>query len=99
MNSLIVFIAAPLLALALVTPARALTVKIETAVPLADHSDETLNLAIRRAVQSAVDGATAMGLTWIWFDDARVLSDAIIVRMVATDEDDERPGAAIGLTF
>src|SRR5574342_163853 len=61
MNSWTSFVAASLLAVALVTPAWALTVKIETEVPLADHSDETLNLAIRRAVQSGVDGATAMG--------------------------------------
>jgi hypothetical protein len=35
-------------------------------VPLADHPEETLNRAMKEAVETAVQGATAMGLSWIW---------------------------------
>ena len=87
-------VAASLLAAALVTPAWARTVKIETTVPLVDHSEATLNLAMQQAVETTVQGATAMGLSWIWVDGARVLSDSLVVRMVATDDDpDDEDGA------
>jgi len=84
-------VAASLLAAALVTPAWARTVRIETTVPLVDHSEATLNLAMQHAVETTVQGATAMGLSWIWVDGARVLSDSLVVQMVATDDepDDE----------
>lgn len=105
MNKWTSLVAASLLAVTFLTPAWALTVKIETAMPLADHSDETLNLAIRRAIESTVEKATAMGLSWIWLDGARVLSDSIVVRMVATDDDndddddDEGPATDLPRTF
>jgi hypothetical protein len=34
-------------------------------VPVADHPEETLNRAMKEAVETAVQGATAMGLSWI----------------------------------
>jgi len=51
-------VAAWLLAVTLVTPAWARTVRIETTVPLADHSEETLNRAMKQAVEKSVQGAT-----------------------------------------
>jgi hypothetical protein len=87
-------VAASLLAAVLVTPAWARTVRIETTVPLVDHSEAALNLAMQQAVETTVQGATAMGLSWIWVDGARVLSDSLVVRMVATDdESDDEDGA------
>ena len=79
--------AALMLVLYLVAPAWARTVRIETTVPLADQSEATINRAITQAVETAVRGATAMGLSWIWVDGARVLSNALVVRMIATDDD------------
>lgn len=87
-------VAASLLAAALVTPAWARTVRIETTVPLVDHSEATLNLAMQQAVETTVQGATAMGLSWIWVDGARLLSDSLVVRMIATDDEpDDEDGA------
>lgn len=80
-------VAASLLAAALVTPAWARTVRFEATVPLVDHSEAAVNAAIQQAVETSVQGATAMGLSWIWVDGARLLSDSLVVRMVATDED------------
>jgi hypothetical protein len=87
-------VAASLLAAALVTPAWARTVRIETTVPLVDHSEAAFNLAMQQAVETTVQGATAMGLSWIWVDGARVLPDSLVVRMVATDDEpDDEDGA------
>jgi hypothetical protein len=63
-------VAAWLLAVTLVTPAWARTVWIEITVPLADHSEETLNRAMKQAVEKSVQGATAIGLSWIRIDGA-----------------------------
>jgi hypothetical protein len=78
-----------MLVMALTAPAWARTVKIETAVPLSDHSPETLERAIREALDTTVQGATAMGFSWIRLDGARVLENSVVVRMVATDDDSE----------
>ena len=88
-------VAGSLLAAALLTPAWARTVRIETTVPLVDHSAATLNLAMQQAVETAVQGATAMGLSWIWVDGGQVLSESLVVRMVATDDEpaDDEDGA------
>jgi hypothetical protein len=69
-------------------------VKIETAVPLSDHSPETLERAIKEALDTTVQGATAIGLGWIRLDGARVLEDSVVVRMVAADDDDEDPSVS-----
>lgn len=82
-------LAGSLLVMALAAPGWARTVKIETAVPLSDHSPEMLERAIKEALDTAVQGATAMGFSWIRLDGARVLEDAVVVRMVATDDDSE----------
>ncbi|HTY80446.1 MAG TPA: hypothetical protein VMI34_21640 [Candidatus Bathyarchaeia archaeon] len=87
MNRPISLLAASLLMASLVTPVWARTVRIETTVALSDHSEETITRAITQAVETAVRGATAMGLSWIWVDGARVLSDTLVLRMTATDDD------------
>ena len=81
------FVAAGLLTVTLVTPAWARTVRIETTVPLTDHSDEAVNRAMRQAVAKSVQGATAIGMSKMRIDGAWVLSDTLVLWMVATDGD------------
>ena len=50
------------LLLAMVPQAWARVVVIEATVPLADDSEETLKSAIKKAIEKAVRGATALGL-------------------------------------
>jgi len=76
-----------LLGFAAAAPAWARVVKIETTEPLADHSDKAVEGALKGALDRCVRGATAMGLSWIWLDRALVLTDKVIVSMVATDDD------------
>ena len=64
-------------------------VTIEAAASLSDHSPETLERALKEALDTAVQGATTMGLTWVRLDGARVLEDAVVVRMVVCDDDSE----------
>ena len=77
---------AALLTMSLVSPVWARTVRIETTVPLADHSEEALTLAITQAVEAGARGAAAMGMQWIRVDAARVVSDSLVVRMTASDD-------------
>jgi hypothetical protein len=77
------------LALAAPTTTWARVAKIETTAPLQDHSDRAIERALRAAVDTCVSGATAMGLSWIRLDDALVLADRVVVRMIASDEDME----------
>lgn len=79
--------AAVVLAVTLTTPASPRTVKFETAVAVADQTDESLDRAIRQALETTVRAATAMGLTWIWLDRASLAGGAIHIRMVATDDE------------
>jgi hypothetical protein len=60
-------------------------------VPLSDHSPETLERAIKKALDTTVQGATAMGLSRIRLYGAQVLEDTVIVRMVASDDDPRTP--------
>jgi len=64
------------------------TVKIETAAPLTDRSDRSLELALKSAVDTCVRGAVAMGLSWIWLHDAALQGEQLVVQMIATDEDE-----------
>jgi hypothetical protein len=63
------------------------TVKLEAAEPLSDASDPAVERALKNALDSCVRRATAMGLAWIWLQDATVLPNRVIVKMVASDED------------
>jgi len=87
MNRWTSLVAASLLAAALVTPAWARTVRFEATVPLVDHSEAAGNAAIQQAVETTAQDATALGLSWIWVDGARLLSESLVVRMVAADQD------------
>ena len=89
MNKWISLVAAWLLAVTLVAPAWARTVRIETTVPLTDHSEEGLNRAMRQAVAKSVQGATAIGMSRMRFDGAWVMSDTLVLWMVATDGDSD----------
>ena len=60
-------------------------VKCETATPMEDESDASLESALAGAVDACVRGATAMGLSWIRLELALLLHDRVIVRMGATD--------------
>src|SRR5262245_5022792 len=78
-----------LLVLAAPPPAWARVVTIQTSAPLSDHSDQAIDRALKGALDTCVRGATAMGLSFIRLDGASVLTDKVIVRMVATDEEVE----------
>ena len=78
-----------LLVLAAPLPAWARVVTIQTSAPLSDHSDQEIERALKGALDSCVRGATAMGLSYIRLDGASVLTDKVIVRMVATDDEVE----------
>ena len=89
MNKWTSFVIGCLLAAALVTPAWARTVRIETTVPLTDHSEEGLNRAMRQAVAKSVQGAAAIGMSRMRIDGAWVLPDTLVLWMVATDGDSD----------
>jgi hypothetical protein len=88
--------AALALTLAAPTAASATVSRIEGTAPLSDHSDRAIEHAVRAAVDHCVSSATAMGLLWIWLEDARVLTDRVIVEMIATDEVEEDDALAAG---
>lgn len=67
-------------------PSSATVVRIETAATLADASEESVNVALLEAVESSIKGASAMGLSTVWLDQAFVLDDRVVVRIFATDE-------------
>jgi hypothetical protein len=73
------------------------TVKFEAAEPLSDASDPAVERALKSALDSCVQRATAMGLAWIWLQDAAVLPNKVIVRMVASDEDPDEAADARGM--
>ena len=89
MNSRALCIVTLLLAMTWVAPVWGHMVRIETTVPLADHSDETLWRATQRAIENAVQRAKTLGLRSYWIDDAWVLQDAVVLWMIGTDGDPE----------
>ena len=68
-------------------PAWARVVVIEATVPLADDSEEALRSAVKKAIENAVRGAAALGLRSVWVNGARVFSNALMLRLIATDDD------------
>jgi hypothetical protein len=76
-----------LLMSAMVSPAWARVVVIEATVPLADESEETLRSAVKKAIENAVRGAAALGLRSLQVNGARVFSNALVLRLIATDGD------------
>lgn len=87
MRMLTWFAVVPLVAFAIASPVSARVVRMETTVALADVSDQAVERALRRALDTSVRGVLAMGLAWICVDEARVLSDAVILRTLGTDEE------------
>jgi hypothetical protein len=75
------------LLLALVTPgsSAATVVRIENTAALDDHSDRAIGRAIEQAVERSTRGATTLGLASVQLEDAVVLSDRVLVRVVARD--------------
>jgi hypothetical protein len=67
--------------------ASAKVVTIEATAALPDLSDRTIEGALESAVDTCVRGAAAMGLTSIWLDRALVLTDKVVIKMTASDEE------------
>ena len=84
----LVWLAAASLILA-TSPVSARVVTMETTVALSDHSEPSIRQAVREAFETSVRGAIAMGFSRVWVDEARVLPAAVVLAMVATDEDDD----------
>lgn len=78
---------AVLLMATMVPAAWARVVVIEATVPLADDSEETLRSAVKKAIENAARGATALGLRSLRLNAAEVFSNALVLRLIATDED------------
>ncbi len=89
MRTLVWLTAASLTLCVAVSPVSARVVRMETKVALEDQSEPSIRQALREAFQTAVRGAIAMGFSRVWVDGARVLPDAVVLAMVATDEDDD----------
>jgi hypothetical protein len=59
---------------------------IETTVPLEDASEAGITDAVNRAVNSAVRGAMAMGLSWVQLQRAYVSGGYVGVQVLAATE-------------
>jgi len=73
--------------------ASARVVTIETTAALSDLSDRSIEGALENAVDTCVRGAAAMGLTSIWLDRALVLTDKVVIKMTASDEEADQSAA------
>ena len=72
-----------------VSAASARVVRMETSVSLTDRSDPAIKQALMEAFDTSMRGAVAMGLPHIRVDGIQVLQDAVVLAMIATDEDDD----------
>lgn len=72
---------------ALAPPAMAGMAAIETTAPLPDQSEASVKAAVDQAVDTAVQGAKAMGLPRVELRGARVLPGAVTVLIIARDAD------------
>jgi hypothetical protein len=68
-------------------PSFAQVAVITTTAPLADHSEVTVDAAVKLAIQTAARGAVAMGLPHLRLHRALILQDAVMVEVVAADAD------------
>ncbi|HXJ78886.1 MAG TPA: hypothetical protein VMS64_09415 [Candidatus Methylomirabilis sp.] len=59
---------------------------IETAAQLNEHTSEGVKAAVMAAVETAARGAKAMGLSQVTVRGVRVLPEAVVVQVVATDD-------------
>jgi hypothetical protein len=78
-----------LMLLAVGAPAWARAVRMETTVALGDPSEPSVKQALREAFDISVRGALAMGFKRMRVDGARVLPDAVVLAMIATDDEDD----------
>jgi hypothetical protein len=89
MRMLVWLTAASLALCVAAAPVTGREVKMETRVALEDHSERSIKQALREAFEISVRGATAMGLPHVSVEGARVLPDAVVLALVATDEVDD----------
>ncbi len=68
-------------------PVATRVVKIEVTEPMPDYSEGSIEGAFKKAVEISVEGAAAMGLSWVRLDEAKILKRRVMVRMIATDEE------------
>jgi len=83
------------------TLSRARIAVIETTAPLQDRSEQSIETALTEALETALRGATAMGLPWFQIRQALVLAGMVTVQIFATDTEPEgaeqlEPGARFG---
>ena len=80
-----------LLVLSVASPVLARVATIETTAPLRDHGEQSITTALKDALEIAVKGALAMGLSWVRVSNAVVLENVVAVQIIATDTE---PGQA-----
>jgi hypothetical protein len=89
-------VAVALLLLPTVAPAQAQGAAIETTAPLADKSEASINAALDSALESAVRGAAAMGLTRVEILSVYVGDSFVAVQVIAAAQppDSDTEGAS-----
>jgi hypothetical protein len=76
-----------LVGVSVASPAWARVATIETTAPLQDHAEQSIKTAFEEAVETAVRGAVAMGLSWVKLGRTQVLENMVTVQILATDTD------------
>ena len=76
----------------LTAPAFAKMAAIQTAVPVEDESQSSIQSAAEQAVETAVRGAVAMGLPKVQLHRAVVVSHMVVIQILASDEAQDREG-------
>lgn len=76
----------------LTAPAFAKMAAIQTAVPVEDESQSSIQSAAEQAVETAVRGAVAMGLPKVQLHRAVVVSNMVVIQILASDEPQDREG-------
>jgi hypothetical protein len=90
-----------LVGVSVASPAWRRVATIETTAPLQDHAEQSIKTAFKEAVETAVRGAVAMGLSWVKLGRTQVLENMVTVQILATDtdpqgEEESRPGGESG---
>lgn len=83
-----------LLGLCVGSPALARLASIQTTAPLQDHEDQSIQAAIKDAIETAVKGAAAMGMSWVQLGRTVVLQDMVAVQILASDTKPEGEATA-----
>lgn len=84
-----------LLVLCVGSPALARMASIQTTAPLQDHAEQSIQAAVKEAVETAVKGAAAMGMSWVQLGRAVVLQDMVAVQILASDTEPKEEGTAL----